>query len=174
MLKQNQQPSALNSRSIDLLEDRKLDQMICQGSCYICVTWHASYQLIVSRQHPVACSAYMEMSPLRFPFAKLNNVRALSVGGKEEGFSFLAPLSLLSVRTATGPTCSQQPPVFPATTSGSFMWRDSSKVAPYKWFSLARWRVSLQHVLEGASSATPVPSILCIMATSSVCNTLLQ
>lgn len=54
------------------------------------------------------------------------------------------------------------------------MWRDSSKVAPYKWFSLARRRVNLQHVLEGASSATPVPSIPCVMATSSACNILLQ
>lgn len=41
--------SALNSRSINLLEERKLDQMILQGSCYICVTWHTSYQFIVSQ-----------------------------------------------------------------------------------------------------------------------------
>lgn len=134
----------------------------------------STHSLSAANLYPVACSASMEMSPLRFPFARLNNVRAPSVGGKEEGFSFLAPLPLPSVRTATGPSCSQQPPVFPATTSGSFMWRDSSKVAPYKWFSLARRRVSLQHVLEGASSATPVPSIPCVMATSSACNILLQ
>lgn len=81
----------------------------------------STHSLSAANLYPVACSAYMEMSPLRFPFARLNNIRDLSVGGKEEGFSFLAPLSLLSVRTATGPSCSQQPPVFPETTLGSFI-----------------------------------------------------
>lgn len=74
------------------------------------------YSLSAANLYPVACSANMEMSPLRFPFARLNKSQALLIGGKEEGFSSLALLCSLSEKsywTILQPAASQfsqQPP----------------------------------------------------------------
>jgi len=54
------------------------------------------YSLSAANLYPIACSANMEMSPLRFPIARLNKVRLCELEARKKGFSFLALLSSLS------------------------------------------------------------------------------